>query len=181
MMLASRLQTVYTSTSIRKRYWSKDWRDKHPYDEFAASWQGTAYVELLKLLPAGKEKGEPRFFVEIKTIEAVGEKPRLAVFYYSGFFAVTETPEGWQINDGHLEPENLGWKVGGHQPWRGDPESVANVQLGQSIDTPPGEAATENNVNGTVTVKYIDANGYITNWAILAQREDGIWEMIEKK
>jgi len=53
--------------------------------------------------------------------------------------------------------------------------------LGQSIDTPPGEAATENNVNGTVTVKYIDANGYITNWAILAQREDGIWEMIEKK
>lgn len=162
-------------------YWSKDWRDKHPYEEFVASWQGKANVELLKLLPAGTENGERRFFVEVKTIEAVGEKPHLGVFYYSGFFTVRETPEGWRITDGSLEPENLGWKIGGHQPWLGDPESVAHVQLGQSIDTPLGEAITENNANGTVKVKYVDSNGNINHWAILVQREDGIWEVIEKQ
>ncbi|MBE3582032.1 MAG: hypothetical protein IMW96_10455 [Thermoanaerobacteraceae bacterium] len=67
-----------------------------------------------KLLPAGKENGERRSFVEIKSIEAVGEKPRLRVFYCSGFFTVRETPEGWRITDGGLQPESLGWKIGGH-------------------------------------------------------------------
>lgn len=162
-------------------YWSQEWQDKHTYEEFLASWQGKANLELLKLLPAGTENGENRFFVEVKTIEAVGEPSRLGCFYYSGFFTVKKTSEGWRLNDGSLQSENLVWKIGGHQPWLGDPESVAHVQLGQSIDAPLGQPVTENNADGTVTVKYVDSSGNITHWATLVLREDGIWEVIEKQ
>ena len=160
-------------------YWSKEWRDKHPYEEFVSSWRGTAGLELLKLLPAGTENGERRFFAEVKTIEAVGEKPRLGIFYSAGFFTVRETPEGWRITGGSLEPEKLGWKIGGHQPWLGDPEAVARAQLGGSIGDPLGEPVTENNPDGTVTVKFTDRNGNVNHQAVLVQREDGIWEVID--
>ncbi|MGB9904830.1 MAG: hypothetical protein ACPLQO_09225, partial [Desulfotomaculales bacterium] len=162
-------------------YWNKEWRDKHPYEEFVSSWQGTANLELLKLLPAGTENGERRFFAEVKTIEAVGEKPRLGIFYSAGFFTVRETSEGWRITGGSLEPEKLGWKIGGHQPWLGDPEAVARVQLRESINTPLGEPVTENNPDGTVTVKFTDRNGNVNHRAVPVQREDGIWEVIDRQ
>jgi len=167
-------QTAYS-------YWSKDWQTKNSYDEFVGSWEGVAHVELLKLLPAGEENGQRRFFVETKHIEAVGEKPRLGIFYYWGFFTVGETAEGWKITGGNLEPENLGWKLGGHQPWRGDPETVALVGLGHSIDAPLGETVIENNTNGTVNVKFVDSNMKETHRVILVQREDGIWQILEKQ
>ncbi|ATW23578.1 hypothetical protein [Candidatus Formimonas warabiya] len=162
-------------------YWSKEWQGKNSYEQFLASWAGTAHVELLKLLPAGEEKAEKRFFVESKHLEVVGEKLRPGIFYYTGFFTVRETPDGWRITGGELEPENLGWQLGGHQPWRGDAEQVARVLgLGASIDTPLGEAVTIENPDGTVTVRFVDAQGKETGAVTLYKPEDGIWQVIDQ-
>jgi len=162
-------------------YWSKEWQAGNNFDKFLASWDGTANVELLKLLPAGEADGQRRFFVETKHLEAAGEKPRLGYFYYTGFFTVAETADGWRITGGSLEPENLSWKLGGHQPWRGVPEMVAQVELAGSIDKPLGKAIVENNTDGTVTVKFVDSNGKETHRAILVQLQDGIWRMLDKR
>lgn len=161
-------------------YWSAEWQAQNSYEQFWASWAGTANIELLKLLPAGEEKGEKRFFVETKNLETVGEKPHTGIFYYTGFFTVRETADGWRITSGELEPENLTWSLGGHQPWRGDPEMVAHVELGGSIDTLLGEAGMENNPDGTVTVRYVDTKGKETYRAVLAQAMDGTWRVVYK-
>ena len=94
---------------------------------------------------------------------------------------MAETTDGWRITGGNLEPENLGWKLGGHQPWRADPEQVAHVELGANIDTPLGKAIIENNPDSTVTVRYVDENGKETHRAILVQPQDGIWRVLDKR
>lgn len=162
-------------------YWSKEWQAENDYDKFLASWKGTVNVELLKLLPAGEADGRKRFFVETRHLEAAGEKPKVGYFYYTGFFTVAETADGWRISGGGLEPENPGWKLGGHQPWRGDPEQVALVELAGSIDAPVGKAVSENNADGTVTVKFIDSIGKETCRAVLVQPHDGIWRVLDKR
>lgn len=160
-------------------YWSKDWQAKHSYDEFLASWQGTAHLDLLKLLPAGQENGRPRFFVEIKTSEVAGGKPHLGVFYYAGFFTAAQTAEEWRITGGRLDPEKFDF--GGHQPWHGDPEAVAQAGVGNSIDAPLGKAVLENNADGTVKVKFMTAGGEVNHWAMLVHKENGRWQVIDKQ
>lgn len=163
-------------------YWSKKWQAQNSYKQFLASWTGTANVELLKLLPAGEEKGEKRFFVETKHLEILGEKPRPGIFYYTGFFTVGKTAEGWRITGGKLEPENLAWKLGGHQPWRADAEQVARVSgLGASIDKPLGTATIIENEDGTVTVIFVDEQGKESHQVTLVEPEDGIWQVLDKK
>lgn len=159
-------------------YWSKKWQDKNSYSEFLSSWEGTANVELLKLLPAGEEGGQKRFFVETRHLEVAEDPPRVGQFYYAGFFTVSETAEGWRITGGELEPQSLGWKLGGHQPWRADPETVALLELGASLEAPLGEAVTEYNTDGTAAVRFIDSEGNVTHMAVLVQREDGIWQVL---
>ncbi|MEL7567021.1 MAG: hypothetical protein AAGU27_19360 [Dehalobacterium sp.] len=162
-------------------YWSKEWQGQNSYEQFLASWAGTAHVELLKLLPAGEEKGEKRFFAETKHLEVVDEKLHTGIFYYTGFFTVGETSGGWRITSGELQPENLGWQLGGHQPWRADAGQVARVSgLGVSIDTPLGEAVTKENPDGTVTVKFVDIQGKDINEVTLYKPEDGIWRVLDK-
>ncbi|MCR4443508.1 MAG: hypothetical protein NUV48_15350 [Peptococcaceae bacterium] len=167
---------------VAYNYWSTEWQAKNSYDQFLTSWQNTANVELIKLLPAGEENGQPRFFVETKHLETVGEKPRTGIFYYTGFFTVRETAEGWRITSGELEPENLGWQLGGHQPWRADAEQVARVSgLGASIDAPLGEAVTIENPDGTVTVRFVDAQGKEIHKVTLYKPEDGIWRVLDNR
>lgn len=163
-------------------YWSKDWQAINSYEQFLASWTGTANVELLKLLPAGEKKGERRFFVETKHLEIVGEKPRPGIFYYTGFFTVRKTTEGWRITSGELEPENLVWQLGGHQPWRADAEQVARVSgLGVGIEQPLGEVTTIENEDGTATVIFADKEGKEPHKVTLFKPEDGIWRVLDKE
>ncbi len=159
-------------------YWSREWQDKNSYSEFLNSWEGTANVELLKLLFAGEEGGQKRFFVETRHLEVVEDPPRVGQFYYAGFFTVSETAEGWKITGGELEPQSLEWKLGGHQPWRADPETVAFLELEPNIDEPLGKAVTDYNTDGTADVRFIDSEGNETHMAVLVQREDGIWQVL---
>ncbi|PDO10293.1 MAG: hypothetical protein BLM47_08040 [Candidatus Reconcilbacillus cellulovorans] len=161
-------------------YWTTSWQNSHSLEQFISSWEGYAGLELLRLLPAGAQDGHPRFFVEIRTVEAVGDPPRFGVFYKFGFFTMTETSAGWRIADGAFEPENLAWRLGGHQPWLGDPVSVAIVAgLKHSIDEPPGEPVLEENADGTATVWFVGRDGRDAGAVRLVRREDGIWTVLE--
>ncbi|GAB7387759.1 hypothetical protein BSNK01_15960 [Bacillaceae bacterium] len=160
-------------------YWSKDWQAQHDFKDFLASWVGTGGVELLKLLPAGEADGGKRFFVETKHLEVVGEKPRAGYFYYTGFFTVKETADGWRITSGELEPQQLAWERGGHQAWRADPEMVARAELGGNGADPVEESVTEPNADGTVTVKFLDKKGNERKRVVLYRPQDGIWRVID--
>lgn len=163
-------------------YWDQAWQAKHRLESFVNSWKGTLHVQVLKLLPAGDEQGNPRFFVETKTLEGVGEgQPRTGYFYYTGFFTVKDTPDGWRITDGKLEPENLAWQLGGHQPWRGDANMVAQVEIGGRVDAPIGKPVQEKQADGTITVRFLDANGKEVHVARCVVPEDGMVRVIEKK
>lgn len=160
-------------------YWSKEWQAKNSKEQFLASWQGTANVELERLVDAGIKKGKYTFFVETKNLEVVGKNPRIGIFYYTSFFTVQNTKEGWKILSGQLKPENPAWEMGGHQPWRGDPKEVALVELGYGINDTLGKATTVKNLDGTVTIKSVDKGK--TSEVTLVQLEDKTWQVITKK
>ncbi|MCM8900238.1 hypothetical protein KVG29_03230 [Caldicoprobacter algeriensis] len=163
------------------RCWSEQWRRKHTYQEFLASWQGTVQVELLKLLPAGRQNGQARFFVETRHIEVTGDNSRTGIFYYTGFFTVVKTQEGWRITDGSLTPQNLAWELGGHQPWRSDPVMVAQIDgLGVGMETDIGEPVVLDNPDGTVTVKFLDDGGREKYRVVLYKPQDGMWRVLQK-
>jgi len=160
--------------------WTKGWRDKHSLQEFVDSWKGTANLELLRMVQAGKGKNERRYFVEVKAIEAVRAEARLGIFYYSGFFDVENGPNGWAIAAGNLEPELPGFKIGGHSPWRGDPVMVARQTYAGNIESPVGTPKVSKNANGSVTIRFNKPNTERIRNVVLLQREDGIWEVLEK-
>lgn len=162
-------------------YWDQQWQKKTSYEKFLASWRGTAHVELLKLLPAGERNGEPRYFVETKNMEVVDEEnPKIGIFYYSGYLTANETKQGWKITSGNLESENLGWKLGGHQPWRNDPITVATFAVDSNIDDYSKIKPTKLD-NGTFSVIFTDNNGKDIYEVTLVDKVDGILEAIEVK
>lgn len=164
---------------IAYQYWCKDWQQKNSYEQFLTSWEGTVHVELLKLLPAGEENDKKKFFVETRHIEVTRHEPRAGIFYYIGFFTVDKTGKGWCITGGNLEPQNLAWALGGHQPWRADPIMVALVEgLGVSIETDMGEPVVENNPDGTVTVKFLDIHSRQLHSIVLYLPKDGMWRVL---
>lgn len=163
------------------RCWSEQWRRKHAYQEFLASWQGTVQVELLKLLPAGRQNGQARFFVETRHIEVTDDNPRTGIFYYTGFFVVDKTWEGWRITDGGLTSQNLAWELGGHQPWRSDPVMVARIDgLGVGMEDDIGKPVVQGNPDGTVTVRFLDDGGMEKYRVVLYKPKDGMWRVLEK-
>ncbi|TDA70317.1 MAG: copper amine oxidase N-terminal domain-containing protein [Clostridia bacterium] len=168
---------------VAYNYWSQEWRAEHSYEQFLASWQGTANVELLKLFPAGEENGAARFFVETKHLEVVEGKPGPGVFYYSGFFTVGKTTEGWRLTGGSLEPENLARGLGGHQPWREDPRQVAAVelreQLGDKINLDPAATQVTTLDDGQVVVM-VPTTGEKPEWykVILVPLTDRTWQVL---
>mgnify|MGYP002479033217 FL=1 len=160
-------------------YWSEDWRAEHSFEEFLDSWSGTAHVELLKLYEAGMQDDHARFFVETKHLESAADKRRLGAYYYAGFFSVALTGEGWRITEGNLEPQNLAWALGGHQPWLGNPVDVAIVQgLGRTIDDGSSlHPRLEWHADDHVTVVFPDGAGSGT--AVEAVRlTEGTWQVI---
>lgn len=160
--------------------WTGEWRAKHPFNEFLASWKGTAHLELLRMIPAGKGRDTRRFFVEAKSLEAVGAEPRLGIFYYYGFFEVENGPDGWAIAAGALKPESPAFKFNGHSPWLGDLQLVARQSYAGNLEAPVASPKVSKNANGTVTVRFAKPNSERIKHVVLAQREDGIWEVLEK-
>ena len=160
--------------------WTKGWQAKHSFEDFFGSWKGTAHVELLRMIPAGRGKNDHHFFVEVKTIEAVRAESRLGIFYYSGFFDIENGPDGWAIAAGDLDPESPAFRIGGHSPWRGDPVMVARQTYAGNIEAPVGTPKVSKNTNGSVTVRFDKPNSERIRNVVLLQREDGIWEVLEK-
>jgi hypothetical protein len=161
-------------------YWSKDWQASHSYDQFLASWEGTANVELLQMLPAGMAKGQDRYFVEVKEIKAI-EGVGLGIFYYAGFITVVNTDAGWRLTGVGLAPEDPAWGLGGHQPWRSYPPDVAQAELlADKISVPDlGEPVISNNSNGSVTVKFFNPPGNEKAWVTMVLLQEGTLKVID--
>lgn len=161
-------------------YWTSEWKGKHTYEQFLDSWSGTAHVQLLKLYEAETKNGDARFFVETKHLEAVGENPKFGEFYYSGFFSVQQTDGGWKIAEGRLEPQNLAWALGGHQPWLADPVQVAVVHgLGKRMDDERNrKSEISYRTDDFVIVRVFDDQDNIEAEIQLVRPEEGIWKVI---
>ena len=162
------------------RYWSAEWQEEHPFEEFLDSWSGTAHVELLKLYESDMQDGKTRFFVETKHLESAGNKSQLGEFYYAGFFTAALTGDGWRITEGSLEPQNLAWALGGHQPWRADPVYVAIVQ---GLGKPPDDGLTlesrlEWHADDYVTVIFADNTGNREMSVEAVRLTEGTWRVI---
>jgi hypothetical protein len=144
------------------------------------SWSGTAHVELLHLYEAGRQDGQARFFVETRHLEFAGDKPQLGAYYYAGFFAASLTQDGWRITEGSLEPQNLAWALGGHQPWLADPVDVAIVQgLGRPLDNGLAlRSRLERHADHHVTVVFEDESGNRKAAVKAVRLTEGTWRVI---
>lgn len=164
--------------------WGKSWRDEHSYEEFLDSWEGTVNVGLLKLIPAGEENGQKKYFVETRNIEAIQDSgnPRMGVFCYKGYITVGNTQEGWRITDCQLAAEDLSWYIAGHQPWRSLPEEVAQIiGLGIPMGEYIGTRVVEDNEDGSLTVRFQDEKGKDTHLVIVVQTQDQIYQVISSE
>lgn len=161
-------------------YWSAAWRAEHSFEEFLDSWSGTAHVELLKLYEAEMQDGKVRFFVETKHLESAENKRQLGEYYYAGFLTVSLTEDGWRITEGSLEPQNLAWKLGGHQPWLADPVDVAIVQgLGKPLDEKSAlQSRLEWHADDHVTVVFADNAGNRKTAVEAVRLTEGTWRVI---
>jgi len=161
-------------------YWSAAWQAEHSFEEFLDSWSGTAHVELLKLYEAEMQDGQVRFFVETKHLESAGNKRQLGEYYYAGFLTVSLTEDGWRITEGSLEPQNLAWKLGGHQPWLADPVDVAIVQgLGKPLDEKSAlQSRLEWHADDHVTVVFADNAGNRKTAVEAVRLTEGTWRVI---
>jgi hypothetical protein len=102
--------------------------------QFFAHYRGLARLKLLQAHAANGEDGRSRVFVEEERIALLGGVPAMA--WFAGFVEVTRTSDGWKIsNFKDVKPEDIiSMSLGGHQPWRADPEDVALVGLKCSLD-----------------------------------------------
>jgi hypothetical protein len=97
--------------------------------QFFAHYRGLARLKLLQAHAANAQEGVSRVFVEEERIAVLAGVPAMA--WFAGFVEVTRTSEGWKIsNFTDVKPEDIiSMSLGGHQPWRADPEDVARVGL----------------------------------------------------
>lgn len=114
-------------------------REKYPLDYFRSHLDPIADLQVLQLWEAPghvdsnvSAPAASRFFVELKTVENLAGKT--AHVYYSGYLTLGQEGDGWRITKAEVEPENLTWQVGGHQPWRAEPALVAAVILSGELD-----------------------------------------------
>lgn len=161
-------------------FWSAEWRANHTYEDFLHAWSGTAHVELIQLHEASMQDGEARFFVETKHLESVRDEHRFGEFYYSGFFSVGRTDEGWKITNSSLESQNLAWELGGHMPWLADPKQVAIVHgLDQRTDEQQvSDPLIIYHADNHVTIVFTDDDQRLATSVELVRTRDGIWKVI---
>jgi hypothetical protein len=126
------------------------------------------------------QDGKVRFFVETKHLESAENKRQLGEYYYAGFLTVSLTEDGWRITEGSLEPQNLAWKLGGHQPWLADPVDVAIVQgLGKPLDEKSAlQSRLEWHADDHVTVVFADNAGNRKTAVEAVRLTEGTWRVI---
>lgn len=163
-------------------------QEKYPFDEFRSRLDPVADLQVLQLWAApgrvdldATPPGEESFFVELKTVEMLEQKT--AVVYYSGYFTLAREGDGWRVTKAEVEPENLAWKLGGHQPWRADPAMVANVELRRVLDaevnSDPAASRVTRLDDGRVVVM-VPTTGEKPEWhkVILVPLTDGTWRVL---
>src|SRR5262249_49517597 len=104
-------------------------RQRMTRDQFFAHFQGLAHLKLLQAHAAYVADKPARIFVEEERTMVINGIP--AVAWYAGVVAMTLTPDGWKVSSlQDVRPEDIiSLELGGHQPWRADPEYVALVQF----------------------------------------------------
>jgi hypothetical protein len=97
--------------------------------QFFAHYRGVARLKLLQAHAANSEQGVMRVFVEEERIAVLAGVPAMA--WFAGFIEVTPASSGWKISSfKDVTPEDIiTMPLGGHQPWRANPEDVALVGL----------------------------------------------------
>lgn len=163
-------------------------QEKHPFDEFRSRLDPVADLQVLQLWEApghvnhgAPSPAEQRFFVEFKTVESLEKKT--AVVYYSGYVTLGQEGDGWRITGAEVEPEDLAWKLGGHQPWRANPAMVANVELRRVLDaevnSDPAASRVTRLDDGRVVVM-VPTTGEKPEWhrVILVPLTDGTFQVL---
>jgi hypothetical protein len=118
------------------RYLSNEVKQRLTMQAFKKSLTGTAAIRLLKVFPAdyGDDTDPayvPRYFVELEKLEEArtsqGQKSLFT--YYSGFYTLTREDGTFRIKSWDMKPEDFISPLGGHQPWRYDPEARAQQHV----------------------------------------------------
>ena len=161
--------------------------------QFLTYFQGLAHLKLLQAHPMCEAATVEtvRVFVEEERVMAI--QGIAAVAWYAGFIAVAHTPAGWKISSlKDVQPEDIiSLPLGGHMPWRDDPEAVALVRLdcysghakckviSKHLSPAPGasEQADINAESATVTVQ-ADSAVYQVD---LAKLHSGEWVFLDKR
>lgn len=99
--------------------------------QFLTHFRGLAQLKLLQAHAAcqGEVSGAARVFVEEGRTFAIEGIPGIA--WYWGFVTLAKTPLGWRISElKGLRPEDIiSLALGGHMPYRENPDEVAMVYL----------------------------------------------------
>jgi hypothetical protein len=106
-------------------------REQMSEAQFFAYFQGLANVKLLQA-HASRDTATVdavRVFVEEERVIVIQRIPAIA--WYKGFIDVAHTSGGWKISNlKDVSPEDIiTLPLGGHMPWKADPEEVARVSL----------------------------------------------------
>ena len=115
---------------------SEQWPGGRNYGAWKEQFRGTALIRWVRIFPAGSitvgSEVRRRFFVELEywvAHERAGQTGA-ALCYSWGTCTLRKDANAWRIAQVELEPETYYLvDAGGHQPWRGDPEMVAEFAL----------------------------------------------------
>ncbi|MDI6600908.1 MAG: hypothetical protein QME46_03915 [Thermoanaerobacteraceae bacterium] len=125
---------------------SDSYKDGLKFNDFVESWENTANVAMIKLIPAGFEKvGQftyPRFFYETVNTEVYGGKSTFVI--YNGFVVLEKYESGYRIKSITKEPEDMVSYVTGSATWMNNPYLKALTFMGNPEDykTSDGEKYT---------------------------------------
>ena len=100
---------------------------------FEKEYATVAQVKLLQAHLVGVEPDDKTAQVFVEEERTVLLEGINAVTWYEGNLHVVNVNGQWQIASFALKPEDIISGLGGHMPWRSDPVTVAEVQLGSGF------------------------------------------------
>ena len=113
-------------------YLSRAVRQRVSLEQFKNSLSGVGKIRPLKILPAnyGDDTDPawiPRYFVEVERLEEceLRGEVKSVITYYAGFYTLTKEEGTFRVKSWDMKPEDFISRLGGHQPWRYDPEEMA--------------------------------------------------------
>lgn len=100
--------------------------------DFKERWEGTVAIKGVQL----ESIDDKRFFVEFQRVERCED--HWAVSFYHGVLTTVKTPEGWRVQDLHVEPDNLvGTNIARHQGWQHDEDYVTKWAISPKEELQP--------------------------------------------